>query len=213
MNGIPCVSSSVDDFPGQDGEHGTDTTDNDPSDGRAGFSFTKLDGVGRPLADQSVSYDVQIWSCVRDEVTGLVWEVKRDDTGLRDRNWTYSWYNSGGIDDGGASGSANGGVCIDDESCDTEKFLAQLNDTSFCGADDWRLPTRGELLSIVDFGVVDPPSIDTDYFPNALATFPYWSRTTGYSPSLKLTVAFHDGNSTNSPASRLRAIRAVRGGN
>lgn len=208
MNGVNCDGA----FPGQDAEFGTDVTNNDPADGRVGFSFTKLDGLGRPLADQSVSYDVQLWSCVRDDVTGLIWEVKTDDTDFRDRNWTYSWYNSSGVDDGGVSGRPNGGACHDSSNCDTEKFLAILNAGDFCGASDWRIPTRGELVSIVDYGAAAPPFIDTDYFPNALAAGAYWTGSTANSPSLKRIVTFYDGGSTNAPTSRRISLRAVRGG-
>jgi hypothetical protein len=31
---------------------------------------------------------------VRDNVTGLVWEVKTADGGLRDQKWSYTWYDS-----------------------------------------------------------------------------------------------------------------------
>ena len=208
MNGVNCDGS----FPGQDAEFGADVTNANPADGRAGFSFTKLDGLGRPLADQSVSYDVQRWSCVRDETTGLVWEVKTSDTDIRDSNWTYSWYNSSGVADGGIGGRPNGGACHDASNCDTEKFLALLNAANFCGAGDWRMPMRGELLSIVDYGAASAPFIETDYFPNTPAAAAYWTGSTAPSPSLKRIVMFYNGGSVNAPASRPVAFRAVRGG-
>ncbi len=208
MTGLVCDGS----FPGQDAEYGTDLTNNDPTDGKAGFSFTKLDALGRPLADQSVSYDDQTWACVRDENTGLIWEVKSDDTDLRDRTWTYSWYDSSGVDDGGTRGRPNGGTCIDSSNCDTEKFLAQLNATNFCGARDWRLPTRSELVSIIDYGAVGPPFIDTNFFPNTRTTATYWSASASSSPSLKRAVLFYNGGSINTPVSQPIALRAVRTG-
>ena len=39
---------------------------------------------------------------------------------------------------------------------------------------NWRLPTREELLTIVDLNKSDEPSIDLKYFPSTIANF-YWS--------------------------------------
>ncbi len=75
-------------YPGQDAEYGRDATHNDNSDGHAGFSFTKLDANGNTLPTTALS-----WSCVKDNVTGLIWEVKTDDSGLQDMGNIYSWYN------------------------------------------------------------------------------------------------------------------------
>jgi len=89
------------DFPGQDASHGLDTLPTASDiDGRAGFSFVKLDYAGNPLP-----VTAKTWSCVRDMNTGLTWEVKQPpyipalDTSftlgpypaLADRNFT-AWY-------------------------------------------------------------------------------------------------------------------------
>lgn len=52
----------------EDGDYGRDVTDNDSTDGHAGFSFTKLDSAGNALDVAAES-----WFCVQDNVTGLVW--------------------------------------------------------------------------------------------------------------------------------------------
>src|SRR5262245_37316990 len=80
--------------------------------GHRGFAFTKVDAAGEPLADQTQPYATEPWDCVRDEVTALVWEIKTDDGGLRDKDWTYTWYNSTGINDGGSPGASAGGTCV-----------------------------------------------------------------------------------------------------
>ncbi|MCP3669192.1 MAG: DUF1566 domain-containing protein, partial [Gammaproteobacteria bacterium] len=133
---------------GQDADYGrdADTTANDDSDGSAGFSYTKLDEFGDPLAQSALS-----WSCVKDNVTGLIWEVKTTDDGLQDVSHSYSWYNSTGSNDGGGAGTANGGSCNDSENCDTEKYAATVNAVGLCGATNWLIPTREQLLSIVDY--------------------------------------------------------------
>jgi len=75
-NNLTCPQT---DYPGQDAEYGRDVTHNDDSDGHAGFSFTKIDENGDDLPASATS-----WNCVRDNVTGLIWEVKTDDGGLRE---------------------------------------------------------------------------------------------------------------------------------
>ena len=68
----------------QDGVSGRDINFPNDEDGRKGFSFTKLDAAGLAL-----SSSVSQWSCVKDNVTGLVWELKTDDGGLHDKDDTY----------------------------------------------------------------------------------------------------------------------------
>lgn len=157
QNGLSCPVAG---FAGQDAEHGRDVIHNDDSDGHAGFSFTKLDSSGNPLPASANN-----WSCVKDNVTGLIWEIKTNDGGLRDMNHSYSWYNSNPATNGGAVGTESGGSCYNAGRCDTEKFVADVNATGLCGANDWRMPSISELQSIVDYSRVHP-AIDTTWFPN-----------------------------------------------
>jgi hypothetical protein len=175
MNAVACndPATGTDRYPRQDAESGRDLIANDSSDGHAGFSFTKLDANGAPLADQSASYSGTPWTCVRDNVTGLVWEVKTDDGGERDRNSTYSWYNSTGIADGGDEGRANRGTCAGGE-CDTEGYAARLNDAALCGRGGWRLPTRTEAMSLLNYGSAAAPFIDIEFIANA-SEASYWT--------------------------------------
>ena len=119
----------------QDGMVGRDVTvpDPSPSDGKLGFSFGTVGG-----------------SCVKDNVTGLTWEVKTNDGGLRDSGKTYT-----------QSAAAD--------------FVTAVNTSGLCGFSDWRLPTPDELQRIVDYSVGSPgPTIDTIWFPNTKAGV-YWS--------------------------------------
>jgi hypothetical protein len=50
---------------------------------------------------------------------------------------------------------------------DPESYCGSL---SLGGYTDWRLPTKKELMSIVDYGTSQPPSIDTTYFPGTGAS-------------------------------------------
>jgi hypothetical protein len=175
-------------YPRQDAEYGRDATHNDPSDGHAGFSFTKIGADGAPLAIQNGTWNDAgseeqgtKWSCVRDNVTGLGWETKTNDGGIHDRDNTYSWYNPDDNTNGGSAGVPHGGVCIG-SACDTYGVVQAVNQQTLCGASDWRLPTPQELLFIVTNDRADP-AIDTAYFPNmhsapvsrfwSLSSYPY----------------------------------------
>ncbi len=173
-------------YPGQDADFGRDADAREGTlekigGGAAGFDFTKLGADGEPLEIQGAAWDPEgdeadgtRWSCVHDNVTGLIWEVKVDDPEhLRHKDHTYTWYNSTGENDGGSVGTVSGGVCVDEENCDTEKFVAATNNAELCGASDWRMPAREELRSIMDYGRTNP-TIDVNYFPNTEPS-PFWS--------------------------------------
>jgi hypothetical protein len=163
-NNLPCP---VSDFPNQDAQSGRDVTNNDDSDGHAGFSFTKISSTGASLPASATS-----WNCVKDNVTGLMWKIKTTDGGLHDQNHTYTWYEPNNTKNGGDVGTKNGGICKE-SLCDTNAYVAEVNTVGYCGYKDWRLPTRQELTSIVDFGQV-VPAIDTNYFQNTKSNW-YWS--------------------------------------
>jgi hypothetical protein len=120
-NGLPCPVAG---FPGQDAEFGTN-----------GFDFTKLDAAGNDLPTTATNH-----SCVRDNVTGLIWEVKTNDGGLRDQNKTYTF-------------------------SQTTDYVKNVNATNLCGFKDWRMPNLKELFGIADHSQYSP-AIDTDYFLN-----------------------------------------------
>ncbi len=172
-NTLSCPQTG---FPRQDAEEGRDSSNNDGSDGRAGFSFTKLDANGAALAAAASA-----WSCVRDEVTGLIWEIKTAVSGLRNVNGTFTWYNPDGGTNGGNAGvqSPAGGSCTG-VACNTAAYVAAVNAEGLCGASDWRMPTADELLSLEDYGTQTPPGIDTAYFNDVPISGPlvYWASET-----------------------------------
>ncbi len=212
-------------FPKQDADVGRDAlaragTLSKTGGGRAGFDFTKLDAAGQPLANQTATYATTPWSCVQDNVTGLMWEVKRPtgSGGLRDMSYTYTWYNSTGVNDGGNAGTANGGSCVDGKNCDTEKYVAAVNALTganrLCGYTDWRLPKEEELRSIVDYSIATPGlTIDTGYFPDTISNW-YWSASpyAAGAPGGAWLIDFLSGFDIVFNMSNSYHVRLVRGG-
>jgi Protein of unknown function (DUF1566) len=80
-----------------------------------------------------------------------------------------------------------------------------------CGGTGWRLPTRRELLSIVDFSGVSP-SIDSANFPMTQVNL-YWA-TDPYQPdpAFAWVVYFYDGYSYPYGTSNTNFVRLVRSG-
>jgi hypothetical protein len=208
-NNLACPQA---DFPNQDAQQGRDVTDNDDSDGHAGFSYTKLDANGNDLAADAVS-----WSCVRDNVTNLIWEMKNSEVwDLQDKSWTYTWYNSSGINDGGLAGTEHeDGECVNDDylNCNAEDYVNQVNVQTFCGHNDWRLPSRNELISLLRFDQADH-FINSDYFPNTkLAQYNrYWSATPSSDSINAWMVDYEAGSTVESPKYFSGYIRLVRRG-
>jgi len=157
---------------GEGGDRGREVLRNVAGAGGV-FDFTKLSSDGDPLDNQDAIYTIQSWDCVRDNVTGLMWEVKTADGGLRDQGNTYSWYNANSEENAGDPGVENGGECAGGIDCDTEAYVKAVNQRGLCGYSDWRMPTRQELRSIVDYQE-NFPAIDTSVFPNTVATS-FWT--------------------------------------
>ena len=167
QNNLSCPQAG---FAGQDAEFGRDANQvtNNDVDGHRGFSFTKISSTGAELPASATE-----WSCVKDNVTGLMWEVKTDDGGLHDKDWGYSWYEPDNTKNGGFAGYPNNGSCGGTSQCDTYGFVQAVNATGWCGVQDWRMPSKEELRSIVSYDR-SYPVIDTAYFPNTPLWY-FWS--------------------------------------
>ena len=167
---IPCPAPG-EAFYGQDGNY----LINPPS-------YIKLDADGNDLPDSAES-----WVMVRDNVTGLIWEVKTDDGSIHDRDDHYNWQNAQDV------------------------FVGQVNDENFGGHSDWRLPTITELASITDMGGYNP-AVNMDYFLNTLSSG-YWSSTTNAgNTDNACCVGFDLGYDGDYNKSGSYYVRAVRGG-
>jgi len=214
-NGVTSGFAPLPGLPGQDADHGRDAqaaagTLVKAGGGRVGFDLTKLDAFGQPLANQAAVYATTPWRCVKDNVTGLMWEIKGNNYLVPGyRNDTFTWFNSSGINDGGSVGISNGGTCVGGVSCDTEKYVVAVNATGLCGFTDWRMPTIGELESIVDYSTPFPA-----YFPDFLGSFHSSSPSaipTTFSPSQVYTITNLGQIRTSSKAFAVH-VRLVRDG-
>jgi formylglycine-generating enzyme required for sulfatase activity len=83
---------------------------------------------------------------------------------------------------------------------------------SLGGFDDWRLPTRIELLTIVDYTKQDP-SIDETIFPDTPVTWFWTSSTVAEQPLAAWYLSFMDGNTHDAAKEVSYGVRCVRQGN
>jgi hypothetical protein len=110
-----------------------------PAQQQISASYTKLAEDGRELPREA-----QNWAMVRDNATGLIWEVKTTDGSLHDVEKVFDWTSA------------------------QAEFIAELNRTKFGGFDDWRLPTTDELRTLAVKG--EEPYINREFFPHTAPT-------------------------------------------
>ena len=182
------LTSTIDtSAPGQDADIGLDTElSNSNSDGIEGFQFSKLDVNGMPIANQTISYFQEKWHCVKDENTGLTWEVKTL-SGFQQQGTPYTWYEPNESLNGGFAGeiSDNGSPCYGElAQCNTHAYIAAINALNdgkgLCNSKKWRLPLRNELRTLLDYSVTSGAMIDTNFFPNTSLEDTWTSQTSFY---------------------------------
>lgn len=143
--------------------------------------YTKLDDNGEPLPETAKE-----WAMVRDNKSGLIWEIKnRDRTSVNFYATRLAWEDL------------------------QKEFIALLNEDRFGGFSDWRLPTPKELSSLMIVST-RVPIVDIDFFPHTRPDS-YWSgvfRTD--TPDYACHVDFYIGNVHYSPKSQRNFVRAVR---
>ena len=146
-------------------------------------SYTRLDENGNPLPDIAVT-----WTTVRDNLTGLIWEVKTDDGSIHDKDNVYRWPT--GISD----------------------FAINVNDSNFGGYSDWRIPSIKEVSTIINLGKPDQiTTINEIYFPNCINGI-YWSDNPLFNYDVYAWAAYFSRGSIDfRPLSYSRYVRCVRG--
>ena len=174
-------------------------------------TFTKLDQDGHPL-----SHDATSWTCVADQATGLMIEVKNPARALHNpADWFVYWQpgQAPGLGGRRANSDSDGaeffnescfGYTADTPSsyCNSADFINRVNQSDYCGYSDWRLPNIAESTTLNIAG--------SAYFPHqGRDTVPHWtSSTDGMGNALSATLNGHVLRDI-SRDSRLR-IRLVR---
>ena len=109
------------------------------------YSYTRLGHGGQELHKNAKHRDYGgAWFMTRDNLTGLVWEIKT----LENMKDLYNFKDA----------------------------LTYAENLELGGYSDWRLPTAGELFSLVNLCSF-APAIDEEWFPNTLPEN-YWTSST-----------------------------------
>lgn len=187
------VACSDTDLPLQDGHVGRDVQVPDATDGRLGFSYSKVchsgevAGTGTCPTDPSLGDGPDDWACTRDNVSGAVFEVKTA-SGPRAGSLRYTNYNSKYNPRGKVHAASN-----------AQGYIDLLNSMQLCGASDWVFDHATRVQSIVNYGSSAlQPMLDPLFFPN-IAIGTYWTssnhpnpRSQGWSISLRHGTIAHD---------------------
>lgn len=228
-NNSQKINCASEDFPSQDADIGRDSVANQldkVGQGDLAFDFTKLNEFADELPDDANSF-----SCVRDNVTGLIWEIKESSSALppftTDRAATnhYTWHldGSNGEQTGSVQGAANS-TCPSASDCGLQTYINEVNSTDFCGGTNWRVPTYTELLGLLDYAKQGETSLlNRDFFPNQPsatqlsnsgdAFMPYWTSQTaadGTSLSQAYIIDMSSANDLAYPKSNTAFVRLVR---
>ena len=122
---------------------------------RPGFSFTRVTG-----------------GCVLDNITGLMWEVKTADGGLRDKGNLFTNFDSSTelqkLDTTKYAMTYIAPTQADiDAPTNSAGYRNRVNAQGLCGYSDWRIPGVDELQTIIDFNARYPTNfVDENWFPN-----------------------------------------------
>ncbi|MDH3342797.1 MAG: DUF1566 domain-containing protein [Gammaproteobacteria bacterium] len=174
------------------------------ADNELKIKYLKKGSDGNILPDNASS-----WACVEDVKNGLIWEIKANDGSTQDKNNSFTWYQPEASET--LYGIADGGRCTGDSDCDTHAYIKYINQKNYCGYSNWRLPTKEEMLGIVEFkNNTSTAKIDTEYFPDALPSW-YWTASSNENhPEHAWYVLFRNGIAINDLKERPKHIRLVR---
>lgn len=167
----------------------------------ADAGFFKVTNSGAIVANNA-----KIFSCVVDDKTQLVWEVKHSTPGLQSAKNTYTWFDGkSGVENGEYSHNCHWGG-----NCNTRSFINALNIEKPCKISTWRLPNEAELNTLLVYGD-DDLLINPIFFPNTQPKS-YWS-SDQKDASIAIDVPFFYGGTPSSDKSFDAYVRAVSNAN
>jgi hypothetical protein len=127
-----------------------------------GTGYIKIANDGSELPDSAkLGTKPKDWACTKDNKTSLIWELKTNDGGLRDKNNVYTNFDA-------IYPKCDGTNCEKyfpsklGASTNTDGFVKAVNAQGLCGSSNWRLPTKDELLTI------SPAGHGTGYFEDTI---------------------------------------------
>jgi hypothetical protein len=176
--------------------------------------YSKIANNGSVLANSAaLGSGPTDWACTRDNRSGLLWEVKTADGGLRDQSNSYTHY-----DDPTQAQKWDGSAYVKptqaeiDAASNSIGFAQAVNARNLCGQSDWRMPGKEELANLLETSYAPAATIDPGFFPNTPSWY-FWSG----SPDADYSyygglVGFYDGDVGYSLRSYGFQVRLVRGG-
>lgn len=171
------------------------------------YAFAKLQGLdGTACAE--VRWQDNGDETVIDNLTGLVWEKKRNldsvanSSDPHDADNVYTW-------------TASDSDLTDEDGSVFTGFLGVLNSSGFAGANGWRLPNALELQTILlsePYPCATSPCIDPTFGPTQASS--YWSLTSGANGTTEAAwdIDFNTGCVNCHTKTETFPARAVRGG-
>ena len=136
----------------------------------------KLPTKVRKISDdqaKAIEFEDEIEAWI-DKDTGLMWEVKTKENIEHEYVWSEEWIGSESLSD-----NAEGAF----------SYAQKLNELSYAGFSDWRVPTKKELETLLTRETVNDHCIKIPLSKNSISS--YWSSTTReYSNEYSKNVAF-----------------------
>jgi hypothetical protein len=164
--------------------------------------------IKHDMSGQSLDDNKEQWACVQDTETGLMWEVKSENDAMRNRDNLYSWFDP---EMKAVKGKPDGGRCKGSADCDTHAYIEAMNKQNYCGHNDWRLPTREQMQTLVDFEGGDVNTkIDNQYFPRTMPSWYWTSSEHNKQNDYAWYVLFRNGHALSDLKERPKHIRLVR---
>ncbi|MCU0756158.1 MAG: DUF1566 domain-containing protein [Xanthomonadales bacterium] len=185
-----------------------------------GRDYTKIANDGSVLpASATLGAGPTDWGCTRDNVTGLIWEVKVNNAAsLRHVDHTYTWYDTNSAVNGGNAGTLGTNTTCNStlSNCNTTAYRDAINALTganrLCSASDWRLPTSHELSGLLHAGLDPGLMIDVTWFPNTANALHWSSETAASGVAGAWLVNFEIGRVPIFGKSSSQRVRLVRGG-